>query len=229
MKKILIGLFMLLLVVTVHAEETVNLELEWIPNMYYSYEKDGMTYWGQLAYAYVDGKLAYCLDIYQPITKYEYTETEEIQNNNLVLLAGYFGYGYNGEYLMKDYVATQKLIWQYLDMNVRITSESEGKGYEIDLYDNIIKIIGRINRYALFPKFDTDFIINLGTTNQFKDLNNISDNFNIINYSNNTIYSDNNNLMFEANEAGVNSFYLQTKYDSNHSNIIFVNDYWRSK
>ena len=222
MKKILIGLFMLLLVVTVHAEETVNLELEWIPNMYYSYEKDGMTYWGQLAYAYVDGKLAYCLDIYQPITKYEYMETEEIQNNNLVLLAGYFGYGYNDEYLTKDYVATQKLIWQYLDMNVKITSESEGRGYEIDLYDNIIKIIGRINRYALFPKFDTDFMINLGTTNQFKDLNNISDNFNIINYSNNTIYSDNNNLMFEANEAGVNSFYLQTKYNSNHSNIIFV-------
>ena len=222
MKKFLIVLFMLLIVVTVHAEETVNLELEWIPNMYYSYEKDGMTYWGQLAYAYVDGKIAYCLDIYQPITKYEYTPTEEIQENNLVVLAGYFGYGYNGEYLVKDYVATQKLIWEYLGMDVKITSESGGKGYEVDIYDNILKIIGRINRYALFPKFDSNFIFDLDTTNQFRDLNNISDNFNIINDTNNNIYSIDNNLVFETKEEGVNSFYLQTRYDIDHQNIIFV-------
>ena len=104
MKKFLISVMLLLLVVTVRAEEKVNLKLEWIPNMYYSYKKDGMTYWGQFAYAYVDGKIAYCLDIYHPITKYEYTSTSEIQENNLVILAGYFGYGYNGEYLLKDYV-----------------------------------------------------------------------------------------------------------------------------
>ena len=135
MKKLFIALIILFTIITVNAEENVKLDIKWIPNAYYNYKKNNLTYWGQLGYLYLDGKLAYCLEIETPINSTTYTPTNEIQSNNLVLLAGYFGYGYNNELNVKDYMATQKLIWSFLGTDVYFTTKSKGEGDVINVRD----------------------------------------------------------------------------------------------
>ena len=224
MKKIFIALLVLFSIITVNAEENVKLDIKWIPNAYYNYKKNNLTYWGQLGYLYLDGKLAYCLEIENPINSTTYTKTNEEQNNNLVLLAGYFGYGYNNEVNVKDYMATQKLIWSFLGTDVYFTTKSKGEGEIINVRDYEIKINSRINRYALFPKIDRNYNFEYGSSNIINDSNNIISQFKIINDSKNTIYVNGNNLIFNANEIGKNKFYLETQYVSNYKNQIYVSN-----
>ena len=224
MKKLFFALMLLLCITCVKAEETTKLDVKWIPNVYFNYKKDNLTYWGQSGYLYIDGKIAYCLELEQSINTDTYTYSEEIMNNNLVILAGYFGYGYNNEINVKDYLATQKLIWHFLGTDVYFTTKSKGEGDIIDVRDYEIKITSRINKYALFPKIERNFVFDYGSTNVINDTNNVISKMDVINSSGNNIYidTDNNNLIFNANEVGKNNFYLSTKYISNYKNQILV-------
>ena len=224
MKKIFFALILLLCITCVKAEETTKLDVKWIPNVYFNYKKNNLTYWGQSGYLYIDGKIAYCLELEQSINTDTYTYSDETINNNLVILAGYFGYGYNNEINVKDYIATQKLIWHFLGTDVYFTTKSKGEGDIIDVRDYETKITSRINRYALFPKIERNFIFDYGSTNIINDSNNVIGKMDIINDSGNSISidSENNNLIFNADVVGKNKFYLSTKYVSNYKNQILV-------
>ena len=227
MKKIFLILILLcvcFLVKNVNAE-TADVEMKWIPNVYYNYTKNGNNYWGQMAYIYADGKIAYCLEVDSSINTNKYLISDEVMSNNLVLLAGYFGYGFNDEKTVKDYLATQMWIWKFLGWDVYFTTESGGRGNRIDIQDYKIKINSRINRYALFPKFDGNFTMNVGEKSYINDLNGIVQNFDILNPSDkNNIYVENNKLVIEGNEVGNNLFRLQTKYSSKYPNVIYTAD-----
>ena len=223
MKKLFFVLLLFLCITCVKAEETTKLDIKWIPNVYFNYKKDNLTYWGQSGYLYVDGKIAYCLELEKSINTDTYTYTDELMNNNLVILAGYFGYGYNNEINLKDYLATQKLIWHFLGTDVYFTTKSMGEGDKIDVRDYELKIGSRINRYALFPKIDRNLVFDYGSSNVIYDSNEVISKMDLINDSGNNIYIDsNNNLVFNANEVGKNKFYLSTKYISNYKNQILT-------
>ena len=63
MKKILclLTIFLFTLFTNVKASTNdSNVKIEWIPNVYYSYNKDNITYWGQLGYIYANNIISYC-------------------------------------------------------------------------------------------------------------------------------------------------------------------------
>lgn len=222
MKKIILIIMVMFSFIIVNAEETVNVRLEWVPNVYYNYEKNGLNYWGQFAYIYADDKIAYCLDISKNVNSSVYIKSDEIQNNNLVVLAGYFGYGYNGNSSLKDYMATQKLIWSYLGTDVYFTTKSNGAGEIIDIYDDKVKIIYRINNHATFPSYDSEFKFIIDSSNNLLQKNTINNGYNILNNTSNVVQFNNNGILFNANEVGKNSFYLETKYIKNFDNEIYI-------
>lgn len=224
MKKLILMIMVIFSFITVNAEETVNVRLEWVPNVYYNYEKNGLNYWGQFAYIYADDKVAYCLDISKNVNSLVYTKSDETQKNNLVVLAGYFGYGYDGNVSLKDYMATQKLIWGYLGTDVYFTTKSNGAGEIIDIYDEKVKIIYRINNHATFPSFDTNYKFKIGSSNNILINNNINNGYNLINDTSNVIQFNNNEILFNANEVGKNNFYLETKYIKNFDNQVYIAD-----
>ena len=76
------------------------------------------------------------LDINQSINTDMYSSDTNINVNNLILLAGYFGYGYKNNNTVKDYMATQQLIWQYLGNEVKFTTKSKGEGETINVLEN---------------------------------------------------------------------------------------------
>lgn len=224
MKKIIIIMILILLSVKVSAQEEVEVNLEWIPNVYYNYEKNGITYWGQFAYVYVNDKIAYCLEINEKINTTIYTISDEKQENNLVILAGYFGYGYNGNNSLKDYMSTQKLIWKYLGIDAYFTTESGGEGYVIDVHENERKIISNINRYGYFPSYDSNFKFYIGSNNILKQSNSFIGQLNIMNETSNIIAFNQNMLQFIANESGNNSFFLEKVFNKNFNNDIYTAD-----
>lgn len=224
MKKLILMIMVIFSFITVNAEETVNVRLEWVPNVYYNYEKNGLNYWGQFAYIYADDKVAYCLDISKNVNSLVYTKSDETQKNNLVVLAGYFGYGYDGNVSLKDYMATQKLIWGYLGTNVYFTTKSNGAGEIIDIYDEKVKIIYRINNHATFPSYDTDFKFTIGSSNNILLKNSINNGYNILNNTSNIVQFNDNGILFNANEVGKNNFYLETKYIKKFDNQIYIAD-----
>ncbi len=85
MKKILF-IILLFLCVKVNASENVNVKVEYVPNVYFSYKENGLTMWGQFAYIYSDGVLSYCIDIKTPVTKTSYTVDNSIEVNKNVRL-----------------------------------------------------------------------------------------------------------------------------------------------
>ena len=224
MKKLVLLIIMMFSFVVVNADETVNVRLEWVPNVYYNYEKDGLNYWGQFAYIYAGDKVAYCLDISQNINSAVYTKSDEVQSNNLVVLAGYFGYGYDNNVSLKDYMATQALIWSYLGTNVNFTTKSNGAGETIDIFDDKVKIVYRINNHATFPSYNTDFKFMIGSSNNILQKNSINNGYNILNNTSNVIQFNNNGILFNANEVGKNNFYLETKYIKYFDNQIYIAD-----
>ena len=222
MKKIFILLLILFTCITVKAKEISKLEIKWIPNVYYNYKKNNLTYWGQLGYLYVDGKIAYCLEINKTLTTTEYQLSNEVISDDKILLAGYFGYGYNNEVNLKDYIATQKIIWNYLGTNVYFTTKSKGEGNIINIDDYESKIKNRIDKYQLMPNIGNNFIFYYGSDNNINDTNKIINTLDLINNSNNIIEINNNSLIFNANEIGKNEFYLKTKYMNKYNNQVYI-------
>lgn len=223
MKKLFFILILMFSFILVNADENeVKVRLEWIPNVYYNYEKDGVIHWGQFAYLHVDDKIAYCLDINQTINSEIYTKSSEVQAENLVILAGYFGYGYDNNNTLKDYMATQKLIWRYLGVEVYFTTESAGGGKEIDIDSNESRIIYTINNHAYFPTYDTDYKFKLGTDYNLIQKNAKLHEYNIINNTSNIINFNDSGITFESKIPGNNYFYLESKYEKFYENIIYI-------
>lgn len=223
MKKILIFLLAFLSFISVKASENdSNVEIKWIPNVYYNYEKGGVIYWGQLGYIYANDKIAYCIDISMNITSSVYSSNLNINVVNRLPEVIFFGYGYKENNTKEYYMATQKLIWKLMGANVYYTTNSGGTGNTIDVSAMENEIMKSVNNYGVFPKFDGLFKFDLGSTNTIIDKSNVLNNFMLTNNSNNNITIDNNSLIIKANEKGDYTFKLTTNYGSRFENKVFT-------
>ena len=222
MKKIIFIIILLLMFVTntKASENDADVRLQYVPNVYINYKKNNLSYWGQFAYIYVNDTIAYCLDVKTPVITGEYTSKKE-EINSLILLAGYFGYNYQNKNSLKDYMATQKLIWEYLGDDVYFTTKSEGKGDIIDVSDIELEIIYKINNHALFPLFNEEFNFRIGDKINITDHNNIVNKLLLENNSNNDINIINDKVNFKLNEKGTNYFKLTTNYIPRFENVIY--------
>lgn len=225
MKKILclLTIFLFTLFTNVKASTNdSNVKIEWIPNVYYSYNKDNITYWGQLGYIYANNIISYCLDINQSINTDMYSSDTNINVNNLILLAGYFGYGYKNNNTVKDYMATQQLIWQYLGNEVKFTTKSKGEGETINVLENKKRIIKEINSFQVFPNIASNYNFDIGSTYKITDSNNKFKDLKLINNSKNDMRIEDNNLYITINEKGSNNFKFETTNEERFENKIFT-------
>lgn len=225
MKKILF-IILLFLCVKVNASENVNVKVEYVPNVYFSYKENGLTMWGQFAYIYSDGVLSYCIDIKTPVTKTSYTVDNSIEVNKNVRLIAYFGYGYdyNSYKTLKDYMATQKLIWKELGTDVVFTTQSQGKGDVIDISSNVNRILDTMKDYDKLPFYNYKLDFLLGATYRISDSNYVDrNNYQIIDNSGNIVTQEPSYIMqFIAKELGSNSLRVKRKYINRFDNIALV-------
>lgn len=225
MKKILF-IILLFLCVKVNASENVNVKVEYVPNVYFSYKENGLTMWGQFAYIYSDGVLSYCIDIKTPVTKTSYTVDNSIEVNKNVRLIAYFGYGYdyNSYKTLKDYMATQKLIWKELGTDVVFTTQSQGKGDVIDISSNVNRILDTMKDYDKLPFYNYKLEFLLGATYRISDSNYVDrNNYQIIDNSGNIVTQEPSYIMqFIAKELGGNSLRVKRKYINRFDNIALV-------
>ena len=225
MKKFLF-IILLFLCVKVNASENVNVKVEYVPNVYFSYKENGLTMWGQFAYIYSDGVLSYCIDIKTPVTKTSYTVDNSIEVNKNVPLIAYFGYGYdyNSYKTLKDYMATQKLIWKELGTDVVFTTQSQGKGDVIDISSNVNRILDTMKDYDKLPFYNYKLEFLLGATYRISDSNYVDrNNYQIIDNSGNIVTQEPSYIMqFIAKELGSNSLRVKRKYINRFDNIALV-------
>lgn len=195
---------------------------EWIPAVFYSYRYNGVSYWGQMAYIKIDGKISYCIDIKRNITTDPYLESSEFSVDNEIVLYAYFGYGYLNNNL-NDYLAAQKLIWKKLGVEVSYTTASGGNGNTINVDSNINKIKGYIEEYKKELTLDNDFNFEIGNVDTIY-MNKSSNNYVVENNSNNIISIDNNNINISSLEIGNNTFKLKENYEYKYKNSIYVSN-----
>ena len=225
MKKILIFMAILFLSISVNVKadsSSVRVSVYYVPDVYYNYKKDGMIYWGQLGYIRADKQLAYCLDILTNITTDTYFKGE-ISNDikEDMILTSYFGFEYGKIGGFAYYAAAQQMIWKQMGIDVYFTDQSMGKGNIIDLSDIISIIEERIKEYKRVPEIGNNFKVEIGSTLKLDDLNEVLNNFNVINNSENDISINNNNkVIIKAIKKGKGEFELRTQYKMIRSNLF---------
>ena len=225
MKKILIFMSILFLSISVNVKadsSSVRVSVYYVPDVYYNYKKDGVIYWGQLGYIRADKQLAYCLDILTNITTDTYFKGE-ISNDikEDMILTSYFGFEYGKIGGFAYYAAAQQMIWKQMGIDVYFTDQSMGKGNIIDLSDIISIIEERINEYKRVPEIGNNFKVEIGSTLELDDLNEVLNNFNVINNSENDISINNNNkVIIKAIKKGKGEFELRTQYKMIRSNLF---------
>lgn len=229
MKKIIIILLLVMSPILVSAEETVNVKKEYVKDVYWNYSRNNILYSGNLAYFYVNDKIAYCMDLDTPFVSNIYTKSDKKLSNDTIYKYGYFGYGYEGNNTVKDYMATQKILWKYTNgVEVFFTTKENGLGDMIDISANEARIRDTFESYSRFPKY-TDLKFLIGTTNiinnSVSNPNPIREKLNVVNVSNNDISVDNKySINFKANEIGKSQFYLQKYYQYNYENYFYISD-----
>lgn len=217
MKKILTILFGLFIGINVHATTNdTHVETEWIKEVFYNYKKDGLIYWGQMVYIRANGEIVYCIELDKTITSDTYSSSD-INDNSDINLISYFGYGYKDNNTVKDYIATQALIWESRGYNFYFTTASGGKGSIVNVDKNKERILNDIKNYDIFPKFNKS---NFELLDDGIITSDISLKEYTLNSNNETITSD-NTILLNTNISGHYSFELSTKYEKRGKNKIY--------
>ena len=217
MKKILTILFGLFIGINVHAATNdTHVETEWIKEVFYNYKKDGLIYWGQMVYIRANGEIVYCIELDKTITSDTYSSSD-VNDNSDINLISYFGYGYKDNNTVKDYIATQALIWESRGYKFYFTTASEGKGSIVNVDKNKERILNDIKNYDIFPKFNKS---NFELLDDGIITSDISLKEYTLNSNNETITSD-NTILLNTNISGHYSFELSTKYEKRGENKMY--------
>lgn len=109
----------------------------------------------------MNGRVAYCIEIGVDIDTAIYNSTYDFSISNLseqqikyIRNLSYFGYGYEGHKDYRYYMATQELIWEYLnDIDVSWTNELNVDGEKININNYKREITSLVNGYNQQLKF----------------------------------------------------------------------------
>lgn len=139
-----------------------QLVYERVTGVYY-YQKDnktGATMTGNVTKYIVNNQLAYCIEPMQKITTKTYHSTTDWsvtkltkEQQHYIELVGYYGYEYPTHRNDRYFLASQKIIWEYLkDMEVKYTTELNG-GNEVDVSKEINEVLNLVNSHNDLPSF----------------------------------------------------------------------------
>ncbi len=233
MKKIMMFLLALIIIFSVkevYAQDQYKLTLEKQSGIFFVRKKANTPDDSQQFYVYkMDGIFAYCIE-----PGVRVTTTTYIENNNIDLgfsdelkekleLIGYYGRGYKNHDTVRYSLATQALIWEQVGIdNVTFWTKINGEGEEIDVSPERNEIMRLVNNHKTLPSFNTHYYGNLKHEMVIDDVNNVLDDYEIIDNGSQEAYIDNNKLHIIPRHVGIYEFALRKKNYHEYKTIFFV-------
>lgn len=226
MKKIFI--FTSLLFLLPFSVKAINIEVDYIDNVYSNRPVNNQVLSGQLGYIYADKNLAYCLDPSLLIAtgegKYAIDETYLEQNLteeeiNYINLVAHFGYGFASHKDEYYYMAAQELIWEKIYNKDFYWTDQEypnGNKIDIDKYKKEIEYLIEnkpfINQ-SVKGKINEEIVL--------EDKTNTLKYYDIIPIDDLEISKKDNKLIIKASKSGDYEIKLEHKNNENKSNLIY--------
>ena len=181
----------------------------------------------------MNGKTSYCIEIGKKITSETYNSTDNTNEQQAITnltkeqleyikAISYFGYEYSNHTDIKYYMASQELIWEYLN-NIDITWTNElninGQRINIDTYKEEINNLA--TRYIKALSLPTSEAYTIGTTHTLTD--NSLEFYNVSSKNNNpvTISGNNLNITINTNSTKKDTITLTRKNYYNESAKIY--------
>ncbi len=167
---------------------------DYIPNVYSNRYLNGQNYSGPIGYAYLEGRMVYCINPYIG-SGVEYERDDSILSKfsaddlDYLSLVAHYGVKEKDQHPYY-YLASQELIWRRVtgDNEVSFTTEYKEKGDKINItdYKNIIE--DNVKREIEGPKFETKEIQgNVFSTITLIDKNSVLEGYQVINNSNHQV------------------------------------------
>lgn len=206
-----------------------------IDGMYAIAEINGETRIFYMNTYFMDGILAYCIELGVDITSSRYHSTSDFSISYLsdeqieyVRSITYFGYGYKGhdEYLY--YAAAQEIIWEYITgIDVYWTSELNADGERVDIEsykNNILSLVEDYNK-----KIDLDFedgqVYTVGDEIVIEDKNSILSDYEVVSSLYSDVSIEGNSLVIKVgNEIGKEKIELRRKGYYGYNSLLYYYD-----
>lgn len=233
MKKI-IFIFILLFgfMLNVNAEEQISLDI--IENVYSNYIIDGIEMHDRLAHVYdSNGNVLYCVKKGTKINTLAYESSNDFMLSNIQIelkstleLISYYGYGYQDDYSLEQYMATQELIWDLLGIQTTWTTGENGTGDIIDVSQYKMVIMNNVNNYFVLPSFNEPYVeARVGTEKIVYDENGALINYFLYNDSGNIIEKEYNSIRFSFYVLGENHIILRKNLkDLGETKVFLANN-----
>ena len=203
-----------------------RVDIDWLSNVYANRKVGGLNYYNQVGLIYANGVLSYCLESTKFITEDTYHSTNDFSSKltntqkEYISLLAHYGYGYPNHLSKKYYMATQELIWEYLErIDVYFTTESKGNGSIINIDSYKQEILNLVNTHNVYPSFkDKTFTYNEGTYINTADLNGVIDRYESVeNYDGFKL--DSKGFSFRTTGYGTHTFRFKLK---EHNQVAFL-------
>lgn len=201
-----------------------TLEKKPVDNMWYLRKGGGKeAFSAQFMEYFIDDKVTYCIEPGEHITTDEYIIYNGDNNlHRLVLLIGYFGYGYGDHTTLRHKMATQALIWEITSGQiVEFWTKPSGAGEYITVNPEKQEIMNVVNKHLADPVFDQyEKEISLGDTTTFIDRFDVLSTYEIVEGSD-IAKIEGNKLEVTPNKTGISNVKLRKKIYSNDKLIIY--------
>ena len=239
MKKIIIGLFLLLSILMVEKvdAQTYQLEREIFYDIFY-YRNGGEvpSKQGEFAIFRMNGEIAYCIEPGKHITTNSYTTEEGYLNlpysDDVIKkleLIGHYGSEYPGHDGVRYSMATQALIWELTGSGeVKFYTKKDRGGEEIDVTEEREEILSLVNNHDKLPNIPNDIY---GYYNEeVKFIDDLLKNYYISDFGGNTgrygeVYLQGNKLSIYSRIIGDSYLeFTKKRYDDKTTLIFIGND-----
>ena len=215
--------FLLFSFILINPIKAMTPNVEYIDGVYSNrVASNNETFYGQLGFIVVDGKVVFCLEPYALIGD-NYNINNDYLNSlsqdkldYIELVSNYV----NDKIQNRDvnyYMAAQELIWEKIigSDKVYYTTQNQTKGtvINIDSYKNEIE--NYVNSFYIKPSFDGTFVSdNFYKTITLTDTNNVLSQYEIVNDSKNQVFKSNNSLIIRILSSELSTIKLVKKVSS---------------
>lgn len=178
--------------------------------------------------------VSYCIELGVDITSEIYNSTYDFSVSNLsdsqidyIRDVSYFGYGYTNHNDYRYYMATQGIIWEYLNgINVEWTNEMNVNGNRIDISsfeEDILNLVSDYDEGVNFREYEKDMVVKIGDSLTFEDINNNLKYYEVLECKNCSAMIDGDNIYidFDTDYIGKTNLTLKRKSIYGYDNLLY--------
>jgi hypothetical protein len=211
-----------------------TLEREKIDGIYAVAPLSDKTHLYNLEIYKMNNKVSYCIQIGQAISTNIYNSTDDTnkqatvtnlnQNQlNYIKEIAYFGYGYKNQTDYKYYMASQELIWEYLNkIDITWTNTLDINGPKIDIESYKKTITNHIKKSQDILGIESQLNCKIGDKLTLIDTNNVLEYFDISNSGKQQVTIKNNTMIINVNENYIGEDKIYIKRKEEYSNLATI-------